>query len=448
MKNEIRKVLFAALHTYFDIGFYPLYRKLKESNRNNSDILIENQIRQLKVLLSYIYKYVPYYTMLFKENNITPKDIETMEDLKRVPLLNKDAIRENIHYFTPTNRQIKYLDYFCNATGGTTGTPLKYRLSRKARLLGGVLLYRGWGLAGYQLGDRMVFLGGSSLAVNAKSNLLKRVHELLRNIKKLSAFDMSHKDMVKHAKTINAFKPKFIRGYPSAIYFFARWLQDSSVRIHSPKAIFTTSEQLYPTMRDTIESVFKCKVYDGYGLNDGGLSAYECAEHCGMHIDTERSILEVIDENGAPVQEGTGAIIATDLYNYAFPFIRYQTGDIGTITHAPCRCGLQTPRLTSIEGRSVDVLRTPEGKSVHGWFFLYLFWKYQKGIQQYQVIQESAEKIRVKIIPTKDFEDDILKDIGEVIHQKSRGWKVEFEFVKEIEKSKSGKYKFIISMAK
>jgi phenylacetate-CoA ligase len=198
-------------------------------------------------------------------------------------------------------------------------------------------------------------------------------------------------------------------------------------------------------MRKNIENVFSCEVYDGYGLNDGGISAYECPEHNGLHIDTERSIMEIVDDDGTQIEDGIGKIVATSLYNYAMPFIRYDTGDMGHIISDECGCGRGSKLLKEVIGRSVDILQTPEGKAVHGWFLLYIFWKYGKGIKEYQVIQDRLDHLLIKMVIEDGFEENQLYVVQQILKQKSNAWSVDFVFVNKIERTKAGKYKFIIS---
>ena len=98
----------------------------------------------------------------------------------------------------------------------------------------------------------MVFLAGSSLDIGMKSFIVTRAHEVARNLKKLSSFDMGEREMREYAGIINSFKPKFIRGYASSLSLFANWLEMNDVKIHSPHGIFSTSEKLYPAMRKKI----------------------------------------------------------------------------------------------------------------------------------------------------------------------------------------------------
>jgi phenylacetate-CoA ligase len=405
--------------------------------------LKEEQEKQLRVMINFAYKNVPYYHKLFDDLELNPDDIKSVEDLEKLPILTKEIIKQNWGDFKPIN--LNKMKYYNDATGGSTGIPFKYRLYKFDRFLGGAMLYKGWGYGRYELGDKMVFLAGASLDVGTKSYLAKRAHEVARNIKKLSAFDMGEEEMKQYVNIINSFKPKLLRGYASSIYFFSKWIEENNIAIHQPSAVFTTAEKLYLNMREKIGDVFNCDVYDAYGLNDGGLGAYECSEHSGLHIDTERSIMEVVDKDGNQLENGEGEILATSLYNYAMPFIRYDTGDLGHIIEDVCGCGRWYKLLKELVGRSVDVLITPEGKNVHGWFFLYIFWEYCKGVKEYQVVQEKLNEIVIKIVPEEDFDEKQLDKIREIVRTRSEGWNIEFMFVDEIERTGAGKYKFIIN---
>jgi phenylacetate-CoA ligase len=423
-------------------NFLTLCEKLKE-NRTRNDLL-EYQNERLREIVAYSYKEIKYYRNTFDKLNLKPEDIKQTKDLYKLPIIDKEEINKHWQEFKPQN--LDQLNYFTRTTGGTTGTPFVYRISKDDRYLSLALLYRGWGLGGYQLGDPMVFIGGASIDVGNTSKYVKMSHEIFRNIRKFSSFEMSDKNLKEYTKIIQTFKPRFIRGYPTAIHYFSQWLTESDIKFDGIQALFTTSEMLYPPVREAIESNMGIKVFDGYGLNDGGLSCHECKEHTGMHIDTERSVMEIVDDCGNPIIEKSGKIIATTLINKAMPFIRYDTGDIGTITESGCMCGNTHPTLKEILGRSVDILITPDGTKVHGWFFLYTFWKYYKGIKQYQVIQETPEKITIKIVRDIDFDPAILNDITKAMYNISPKWIANFVYVNKIELTKASKAKFIITL--
>jgi len=425
-------------HSAFDYRFKTLYEQLKENLSKNYQELIEEQNAKLREFISNTYKNVPYYHQIFTDLNIRPEEIRSRKELEYLPILTKQKIRDNFKDIIAKN--LSSQRYFENRTSGSTGDPLRYFYSKYDRLIGGCLLYRGWSFGGYELGDKMVFIAGASLGINFKNKLITKLHETTRNLKKLSSFDMDENSLLRYRDIINAFKPKFIRGYVSSIYAYAQWLEENQLTIHSPVAVFTTAEKLLPHMSQKISEAFNCQVYDNYGLNDGGISAYELPDQSGLRIDTERAILEVIDDDGRQIYEGSGRIIATGLHNNALPFIRYDTGDIGTISIKPDG----THVLTEILGRQEEMLQTPEGKIVHGVFFGYVF-RAMNGISNYQVIQEDLYHLTIKLVTEENFDMSQLKAIRKLIQNRSLEWQIHFDYVEEIDTSEAGKYRYVIS---
>lgn len=440
---SFNKSLFILAHQIGDRKFHSVYQSLRQSQWKPYYDQKELQEKQLRNMISFAYKTVPYYHKLFKQLKLEPSDIKTVKDLEKLPILTKDIIRKNWDDFKPVN--LDSMRYSVFPTGGSTGSPFRFRLLRYDRFLAGAMLYRGWGYGGYELGDKMVLMGGASLDVGIDSYMVTRAHEVSRNIRKLSSFDMGTEDMRRYANVINSFKPKFIRGYASSINFFSSFIDQEKIEIHAPRAIFTTAEKLMPHMRKNIENVFGREVYDTYGMNDGGISAFECPEHNGLHIDTERSIMEVVDSNSLQLQDGVGEILATSLHNYAMPFIRYNTGDIGHIINDTCGCGRDSRLLKEVVGRQQEMLQTPEGKFVHGEFFVYIFKKIN-GVTEFQVIQKKLENLTINMVLERDFDEKQLDIIREIVKRKSEKWEVEFKYVDKIERTGySGKYKFVKS---
>lgn len=436
------KALFISAHQVGDVNFYPAYKNLIKDQFQPYELLMENQMCQLKSMISFAYNNVPYYNKLFKKLNLVPEDIKKLEDLEKLPILTKGIIRNNWEDFKPINlHKMKSYHY---TTSGSTGTPFKYRLSKFDRFLSGAMCYRGWSYGGYELGDKIVFLAGSSLGVGAKSSIITKANEFIRNIKMLSSYDMDHNNMNKYVGTINSLEPNFINGYASSVYFLANYIKDNDLKIHPPSAIFVTAEKLFPIMRKTIQDVFSCEVFDGYGLNDGGVSAYECEEHNGLHINTERSLMEVVNDDGTQIIEGQGSILATSLYNYAMPFIRYDTGDNGYIIGNDCSCGRNHKLLKEVMGRQQEILKTPEGKYIHGGFFSHIFWEIE-GVKEFQIIQKKLDTIVINIVAKENFDEAQLNLIKEIIRTKSKGWNIEFKYVDKINQTVAGKYKYVIS---
>lgn len=442
----IHKMIFKAGFTSKDRDFLKCYRFLKESDFKTYEQLKAYQDKSLQKLISFSYHHVPYYRETFDNIGLDPKCVKSNADLEMLPILTKDIIRSNPNKFVPDNLESQKFVSVC--TGGSTGNPLQYRMSKRDETLGLALLYLKFGYAGYELGDKMGVIAGSSLIPSTKPNIKDNLKAFVLNEKRFSGFSLDAEYMDKIINTFNNFKPKFIRGYASSLYLFAHYVLNSGAKIDfKPHAAFSTVEVLFDHQRKIIEEALNCRVFDQYGMNDGGLNASECELHNGFHIDMIRSILEVADDEGHSLgPDKEGHILATSLNNYAMPFIRYDTGDLGMLSSHSCECGRGLPLLSKIIGRSGDLLSTPSGAKIHAAFFCNIFWQIPWA-KQFQVVQGREDQIRIKIIP--DNKDSIntndLQKIEKIVLSRTGPMKVEFEIVDEIETTRAGKWRFTVN---
>lgn len=438
----LHKIIFKTVYSLNRPGLVGCFNKFKKTQWLDLQQLQTEQNQQLRKIINFAYQSVPYYTKLFSQLNIKPSDINTIKDLEKLPTLTKKIIREHWEDLTPVN--IKEMDYLNSTTGGSTGVPCRYRMSHEDYKKGVALMYRGWTYAGYNLGDKVATLAGSSLIPTAGSNLKNKIQEFGLNIRNYSSYEMSDKNLFKYFYEINKWRPDFIRGYASSVYLFTRFLKSHNLKLTvRPRAVFTTAEKLFSAQRALIEEVFDTKVFDTYGLNDGGVSAFECEKHNGMHIDAERAILETVDEKNKSITGQTGKILATDLYNYAMPFIRYDTEDLGIISNAPCSCGRKTFLLKEITGRITDYLNL-NNVIIGSPVLTVLMGKFD--IEQYQIIQNTPSSIVCKIIKSKSYneardEDLIRKSF--YVHVGEIG--IKFVYAEFIPAEGIRKYKFIIN---
>ena len=440
----IERVIFVVAHEIQRPGFVGLYKSLVRNQWRSQEAIMDDQNRKLRRMIEFCYNHVPFYRQRFKEANLVPSDIKTVKDLEKLPPTTKnDLLRNKVSSF-PQGVNVRH---YVRTTGGTTGDPLTYRISHEDRFLSGALLYRGWSGGGYHLGDKVLTLAGSSLIEDLKSTARVRVTELTRNIRFASAFKMNPRNLLSYVGMMNSWKPSFLRGYPSALYEFARFIESHDLSIPETSAILVTSEKLYQEVRETLQRVFRARVFDGYGANDGGIGAYEY--ECGkMHIDTERSILEVVDENNEQIASGEGHVLATSLANFAMPVLRYDMGDEVVLSDELCSCGRGSPVLKEVIGRTVAVLVMPDGTRVHGWFFQHVFFRVGEQVKKYRVVQETKDRIEIDIVPGSSFGEHTIESIRELVSHTCNDWILNFHIVESIPKTKSGKAIYIQSKVK
>jgi len=405
--------------------------------------LKEIQQKRLRLLLEHVFRHVPFYRKMFKAKNVEPSDIKSSEDLLKLPIVTKYDIRSNFHEFL--SRDFQRYGPVLNSTSGSTGEPFRYYIDRRTVGIARATLWRGWGYAGYRLGDKVAVFAGLSLASRLRKSLGRAAKKVVDRVMYFPAVNLRKEILKVHADGMLKFKPKFIRGYPSSLYFFANFLEEEGVDGIRPKAVFTTAEMLFPYQRRLIEKVFRCHVFDGYGAYDGGTGAFECERHCGYHIAVEKVVMELCDDDGNLVAEGEkGRIVATDLFNYAMPFIRYDTGDVGVYSNEECSCGRKLPLMKQILGRTTDILRFRNGAVLSGPSLTLIFKDFD--IKQFQLVQKKDDLLLVRVIKGEAFVDGDARRLRKTLEDiAGKGVEIRFEFVDFISPTKSGKWKFIIS---
>ena len=419
------------------------YHWLQKTQWWSAEQLKELQNNKLRALFKHAYENVPYYRNMFNKIGFNYQDIQNVESLWKLPILNKDTIRMNFE--TIQALDIKKYHPIKNATGGSTGDTLQYFITKEAASINWAGMFRGWGWAGYQIGDKRIAFGGSSLIPGKAPTLFDSVRSKLERNLKLSAVSMNDAKYVNYIAIIRKYQPKFIYGYPSSIFLFAEYCSSHGVKDIRFKAVFSTAEVLLPQYRDSIQKQFNCSIFDDYGSYDGGGQALECELHKGFHISVEKVIMEIVDDNGKPVSSGKpGRIIVTDLYNYVMPFIRYDVGDIGVMDGKLCPCGRGLPLLKSIEGRTTDIIKLANGVSIAGPAVTLIF--KDCNVKQYQLVQTEENKLLVKIVKDNAYSEKDKEYFMSILqHHAGPDTKIDLEYCLEIPAGSNGKYKFIIS---
>ena len=341
-----------------------IHSRLKEFRNYDKwswDRIHQLQEEKLRKLIRHCYDNVPYYRKVFDSLGLLPDDIQTTQDLTKLPILTKQIIRDNYEDLFPKNldreRAIK-----CS-TGGSTGTPLHFCKDAQEWSGQKAATLRAWEWYGLHLGDKIFSLGGNSIVKKKKVLSLKNIYDtvIMRNFKHSSA-DVTDEGMIAHYKSLMRLKPKAIRGYGSSIYILARFIEKEQLPVCKLNVILTTGEVLVPEYRRKIEEIFKAPVYDEYGAGDGGILSHECTSRSGLHIEETLCVIEITDKDGRVLPDGsTGYVTTTDLENYVFPFLRYQVGDMAFIQPGSCPCGKSSRRFGEVLGRAGRLVYNKQG---------------------------------------------------------------------------------------
>ena len=441
---NLRSTLYFQAHQMTGMPIGREYRRLLTEETDNTQGEITREL--LVDLLSHCQHNVPYYRdWMDKLGDSFVQD--PLAFLSRFPILTKDIIRQNFDRLLSSDLGKRRWQY--NTSGGSTGEPVRLIQDRQFAARTGAIQLLSFRWAGRELGEPAVRVWGSERdilqgSMGLKMSLLNR----LTNDTWLNAFRMTPDSMRKFIEMLNANQPKLIIAYAQAIYELAQFAEQERISIIPQKAILTSAGTLHPFMRQKIELIFQCKIFNRYGSREVGDIACECDAHRGLHVFPRGCYVEVVDEEGKPLPRGVeGEVLVTSLANYAMPLIRYAIGDRGILSPAEtCACGRNGLIFAKISGRNVDTFKKADGTLIDGEYFTHLLY-FREGVKQFQVIQKDYKAILFKIVKTSP--EWPSEDRQEIIQKTRRltgnDCSVTFEFVDQIPPSRSGKYRYTIS---
>ena len=443
-------------------AFYLLYELLAALRRKrwSASRLAEYQAVRLREIVHHAYNSVPYYHKLFDEAGVRPDDIRSPADLSHIPITTKAAMQS-----VPTEALLaSNLDpsaFVKELTSGSTGRPFTIQHTQRERIRKSAIYMRTYLQAGLRLTDRQVCVtedrghGGYRHWLRALEDLIteKRGQEEegrrrgLRSLVGGRAYVPVYDSVDIQIDELCRLQPDFLLGYPSALGPIAEAVKARDERRIRPRVVCTSAEVLNRDTRQVIESAFGLPVLDLYSSVEFGNVAWQCRDCGAMHINADALIVEVVREDGTNAAPGEiGTLVCTDFDSHAMPFIRYAVGDLGMLTDESGECDCAFPTMGPIEGRLVDRIKRPDGGAISPYQFTCSLERVQ-GVAQYQVSQETLEKVTVRLVPGRGFvepdaTDEMLARCREIL---GNDMGVTMQVVDSIPRDPSGKFRVIKS---
>ena len=422
--------------------YLKISRELKKEENRSMDEKNSIQSQRLKRIIQHAWQHTGYYRDKWQSIGFAPEDLESQDDLTKLPILTKDDIRT--HKARMMAGGIPKEKLIPKKTSGSTGVSLELWLDDDSMQWkrGCTLYFDEW--SGWKIGDKIASIWGNPTHQGNWRAVVRNI--LLERYDYLDTLKMSEKEMLAFYQRQRRRKPTLLFGHAHSLFFFANFLKQKGLEPFRPKGIISTCMVLHDFERKRIEETFGCKVFNRYGCEEVSLIACECEAHEGLHLNLNTLIVEFI-RDGRPVRAGeAGAIVVTDLTNYGMPFIRYKVGDVGIPSENLCSCGRSLPLMESLEGRVADYVVTPEGSLISGISLTENFAMQLPEIKQLQIIQEKRDFMVFKMVRGEAFSTGSEERIKNLALERF-GPQVTFkcEYVEHIPQEANGKYRFCIS---
>lgn len=347
---------------------------------------------------------------------------------KTILMENEEACKAKAGFQTPTH---------ISSTSGSTGTPFSVVQDWKKRSRNIADLKVFGELCGYPSHERMIYF-------RAISEKLKRTpeQEERENIYYIDCSDMGDAHLEQMKQAILEKAPRIVFGYSSTLVELARYIRRTGIPASgfSLKSVLTGGEGLSYEHRQLLESVFGCTVYRRYSDMEMGILAQDEGNGSEYVLNWGSYYFECLKADAdEPVFPGeVGRIVVTDLFNYAFPMIRYDTGDLGVMDDGGAG---EMPKLKEIYGRVRDCVYTTDGRLLSPARISVTMWG-AAGVRQWQFIQEGRALYVLKLNGDRSADyrayTEKLKDLL------GSDAEIKVEFVDEIPVTASNKRRAVI----
>jgi phenylacetate-CoA ligase len=312
------------------------------------------QIQRLQAQVQAVYNNVPFHRRAFNEHGVSPGDITTLDDLKKLPFTTKTDFRDNYPLgmlAVPMERVSRI-----HASSGTTGKSTVAAYSRQDIDTWSEILARGLSTAGVKAGDILqnalgygLFTGGLGFHYGTERLGATVIPSATGNTKRQLTL------MQDLGSTVLACTPSYA-------LILIETARESGIDFKKTKLrlVLCGAEPWSEQMRRDIQEGLGVPAIDNYGLTEviGPGVSFECRYQDGLHIPEDHFLVEIVDpDTGNPLPYGTeGELVITSLTKEAYPVIRFRTRDITSLNPEPCRCGRTSLRMSRVTGRSDDML--------------------------------------------------------------------------------------------
>lgn len=402
------------------------YKDIKKIMNLPYEDMRKIQVRYEMNLINHAKETTAYYAN-------TLAGISKLEDC---PVIDKNILKENYEAFQSYKYKNEKKHYM--STSGSTGTPFTIiqDMRKRSRVLAELIYFNE--KVNNNIGDKFIFF--RVWTVNNRESKLKF---WMKNEIPIDILHFTDENFEKIRKVLKTKKNvKVLLGYVSTFEYLANYLekQGDTRTDFNIKTIITGSEIQTQETRRRLEELFGCNVVSRYANEENGVIAHQCISSEEFHVNSANYRVEILklDSNEAADYGELGRVVVTDLFNYAFPLIRYDTGDLA-IKNKKSECGWGSEIISNVQGRRVDLIYDTKGNALSPHTWSVYMWNFNK-LKQYQFIQEEEKKYVLKVNGAEKYYSDstLINYLKEILGNDAQ---IIIEHVNDIPHLNSGKFK-------
>ncbi len=329
----------------------------------NQNQIEEWQFDKVKEILVYAYEHVPFYRMYYDQFGIVPYSINSWEDFREVPCIDKAMIKANGELFYSDEKDVigSRFDY----TGGSTGQPLKFLIDNDIYQREDAIYRLYWRRVGFNVGDKCIILRGRKIYTDDN----KKIYEYNQfwNYMYLDSAYLSNEFFMLYDEAIRKYNAKVIQAYPSSLILLARLYEVNKKEAPCFNLIFLGSENVDKGQIQYLKRIFNCShIYNQYGHSEKAALALQIPDGESMAFVPFYGYFELLNENNSIIQDtnSIGEIVATG-FSKSMPFIRYKTSDMAYLSEEETDSYMKYwKKIKGIEGRLHEFIYTKSGRKI------------------------------------------------------------------------------------
>ncbi|MGA2114365.1 MAG: hypothetical protein ABSH56_06400 [Bryobacteraceae bacterium] len=393
--------------------------------------------RRLRAFILHAVETVPFYRRRFLELGIDAREIRTLADIVRLPVLEKAEVQDQTQAFVsegvPASAQI------VAHTSGTTGAGLRFRVTKEAVREQWAVWWRYRRWHGLHFGLKCgTFAGRSIVPLSQTQAPFWRTSKPLCQIL-FSGYHMSPANMAAYVEALRRNRPPWLHGYPSLLALLAAYIHEKRLELgYQLQWVTVGAENLLEQQASIIHRAFGVQPKQHYGMAEAVANFSEC-ERGQLHVDEDFAAVEFLARGDG----STYRVVGTNFSNPAMPLIRYDVGDVVSLSDSPCLCGRPGRIVHSVDGRNEDYIVLRDGAKIGRLDHIF---KDLTDIREAQILQRRIGEVTLRVVRgphyTRDDERRLLlatrQRLGTTVD-------VQIEYFEELPRSSTGKLRFVIS---